>query len=182
MRVYTDTVAPRSNPEVSQAAWVTLPCVCANVRRLGRLATRLYDDEMRQSGMEVGQFALLATIRGVPGISQTHIARGLGMDTTSLTRTLAVLLQHGWVEKAQGADRRSRVFTITRSGEAQLQRARPYWRRAQERFTSMVGAHTVKALVETVEAAAAALNSEVADLSRARRTARAKRPGRRRNP
>jgi DNA-binding MarR family transcriptional regulator len=121
--------------------------------------------------MEVGQFALLATIRRVPGISQAHIARGLGMDTTSLTRTLDVLLRHGWVEKAQGADRRSRVFTITGAGEAQLLQARPYWQRAQERFASIVGAGGAKALVEAVEAAAVALNTEVADLLRSRRFA-----------
>ena len=77
------------------------PLRLASVRRFARLATRLYDDEMRPGGMEVGQFGLLAAIRRVPGISQAHIARGLGMDTTSLTRTLDVLLRHGWVEKAQ---------------------------------------------------------------------------------
>jgi DNA-binding MarR family transcriptional regulator len=161
-----------SSLELSQPPWVTLPCVCANVRRLGRLATRLYDDEMRLAGMEVGQFGLLATIRRVPGISQAHIARGLGMDTTSLTRTLNLLLKHGWIEKAQGSDRRSRVFTIMRAGEVQLLRARPYWQRAQERFASIVGAGAVKGLVEAVEAAALALNIEVADLPRARRSAR----------
>ena len=55
---------------------------------------------MRPSGMETGQFTLLATIRHVPGISQIYIARRLGMDTMSLTRTLGVLLKNGWVEKA----------------------------------------------------------------------------------
>lgn len=93
------------------------------------------------------------------------------MDTTSLTRTLNLLLKHGWIQKAQGSDRRSRVFTITRAGEAQLLRARPFWQRAQERFASIVGADGVKALGEVVEAAALALNAEVADLPRARRSA-----------
>jgi DNA-binding MarR family transcriptional regulator len=170
MGVYTSNMSRSSSLEV-KPPWVTLPCACANVRRLGRLATRLYDDEMRPAGIEVGQFALLATIRRVPGISQAHIARGLGMDTTSLTRTLNLLLKHGWIEKAQGSDRRSRVFTIMRAGEAQLLRARPYWQRAQERFASIVGADGVKALGEVVEAAALALNAEVADLPRARRSA-----------
>ena len=121
--------------------------------------------------MEVGQFGMLATIRRVPGISHAHIARGLGMDTTSLTRTLDLLLKHGWIEKAQGSDRRSRVFRITGAGEAQLLRARPYWQRAQERFASIVGADGVKALVETVAAAALALNTEVTGPHRARRSA-----------
>lgn len=171
MRVYTCNMSRTSSRELLQP-WVALPCACATVRRLGRLATRFYDVEMRPSGMETGQFTLLATIRHVPGISQIYIARRLGMDTTSLTRTLGVLLKNGWVEKAQGSDRRSRVFTITRAGEAQLLRARPYWQRAQQRFVSIVGADGTKALVEAVEAVALALNAEVADLHRARRSAR----------
>ena len=157
---------------MSQPPWVTLPCFCANVRRLGRLATRLYDVEMRPAGMEGGQFTLLATISHVPGITQTHIARRLGMDTTSLTRTLNILLKHGWIEKASASDRRSRVFTMTREGEAQFLRARPYWQRAQKRFASLVGADGAKALVEAVDAAALALNSEIVDAPRARRPTR----------
>lgn len=171
MRVYTCNMSRTSSRELLQP-WVALPCACATVRRLGRLATRFYDVEMRPAGMETGQFTLLATIRHVPGISQIYIARRLGMDTTSLTRTLGVLLKNGWVEKAQGSDRRSRVFTITRAGEAQLLRARPYWQRAQQRFVSIVGADGTKALVEAVEAVALALNAEVADLHRARQSAR----------
>ncbi len=169
----------RRSSEESSPPWVTLACVCASVRRLGRLATRLYDAEMRPAEIEVGQFALLATIRRVPGISQAHIARGLGMDTTSLTRTLDVLLKHGWVEKAQGSDRRSRKFTITRAGETRLLEAVPHWKRAQARFTSIVGTAGVTALVEAVETAALALNTELAPLPRARGTGRTtKRKGR----
>ena len=163
-------MARPSTSDLSQSAWVTSPCVCASVRRLGRILARLYDDEMRQAGIEAGQFTLLATIRRVSGISQARIAHRLGMDTTSLTRTLDVLLKRGWVEKAQGLDRRSRVLTITDAGEAQLVRARPYWQRAQERFASIIGAQGVKTLVESVEAAALALNTELAALPRARRS------------
>jgi len=127
---------------------------------------------MRPAGIEVGQVALLATIRRVPGISHAHLARGLGMDTTSLTRTLDVLLKHGWIEKAEGSDRRSRVFTITPAGKTQLVRAKPYWQFAQERFASIVGADRVKALVEAVDAAALALHAEAAERPRPRRPAR----------
>lgn len=172
MRVYTSNMARPSTSDLSQSAWVTFPCVCANVRRLGRVVARLYDDEMRPARIEAGQFTLLATIRRDPGVSQARIAHRLGMDTTSLTRTLDVLLKQGWVEKAQGLDRRSRILTITDAGEAQLLRARPYWQRAQRRFASIVGPDAVTRLVDAVEAAALALNTEVADFPRARRSAR----------
>jgi DNA-binding MarR family transcriptional regulator len=142
------------------------------VLRLGRLVARFYDVEMRPTGLEAGQFTLLATIRRVPGISQAQIARRLAMDTTSLTRTLAVLANNGWVEKTHGSDRRSRQFTITRAGEAQLVRARRHWQRAQQRFITIVGAEGAKALVEAIEAVAPPLNTQIAQLDRARRSGR----------
>src|SRR5688572_5794078 len=46
MGVYTINMPQLSSLEASQPPWVTLSCTCANVRRLARLATRLYDDEM----------------------------------------------------------------------------------------------------------------------------------------
>ena len=63
------------------------------------------------------------------------------------------------------------MFTITSAGEAQLLRARPYG------SAPRIGCvhrrcRWVKGLVEAVEAAALALNIEVADLPRARRSAR----------
>ena len=88
---------PRRSPFVD-TEWIALPCVCANVRRLARLTTRFYDDALRDCGMEIGQFGLTATIARLGEATQGQLARGLAMDTTSLTRTLAVMLQRGWIE------------------------------------------------------------------------------------
>jgi DNA-binding MarR family transcriptional regulator len=163
---------PRPSSRAVVQSWVALPCACATVLRLGRLVARFYDVEMRPAGLEAGQFTLLATIRRLPGVSQAQIARRLAMDTTSLTRTLGILANNGWVEKTQGSDRRSRQFTITRAGEAQLVRARRHWQRAQQRFVSIVGAEGAKALVEAIEAVALPLNTRIAQVDRARRSGR----------
>jgi DNA-binding MarR family transcriptional regulator len=148
---------PRASIETE---WVPLPCVCANVRRLARVATRLYDDELRPAGLEVGQFALLATLRRSGDMTQRQLALGLGMDTSSLTRTLALLSRQGWISRQTGADRRSRVFSITAEGSAQFKRALPYWQRAQQAFSDVVGVTRASQLSELVNSAAAELHRQ----------------------
>ena len=142
--------------------WMALPCVCANVRRLARLTTRFYDEALRDCGMEIGQFGLTATIARLGEATQVQLARGLAMDTTSLTRTLAVMNKRGWIEKRIGGDRRSRVFAVTARGRAQLARARPAWLQAQERVVAAIGATQTRQLERAVEAASLAVSRQIA--------------------
>lgn len=137
---------------------MALPCVCAGVRRLARLATRAYDEHLRPCGVEVGQFALLATIRRAPGVSQSRLAHGLDMDSTSLTRTLAAMLRRGWITKHTGVDRRSRVFTLTPAGQAMFTLALPHWREAQRQFSTLVGPERIGLLLQLVDDSALMLH------------------------
>ncbi len=131
--------------------------MCANVRRLARLATRLYDEELRPSGLEIGQFALLATLRRSKELTQHRLAVGLGMDTSSLTRTLALMVRRGWIEKGTGTDKRTRVFRATPAGLDQFQRAAPLWQRAQRRIADLLGETEAGTLTRLVNDAARGL-------------------------
>lgn len=149
-------------PTTVDKEWMALPCVCANVRRLARLTTRFYDEAMRDCGMEIGQFGLTATIARLGEATQAQLARGLAMDTTSLTRTLAVMLQRGWIEKRVGVDRRSRVFAVTAEGRAQVARTRPAWLHAQERIVAALGTTQTRQLALAVEGASLAISRQAA--------------------
>jgi DNA-binding MarR family transcriptional regulator len=150
-------VGIRSSAPAWDGEWLALPCACANLRRLARLATRIYDDELRPAGMEVAQFGLTATISRIGPVTQAQLARGLAMDQTSLTRTLAGLERRGWIAKQRGADRRTRLFAATPAGIAQVDRARPFWRRAQQRMLDTLGDDHADRLTSSVEHAATAL-------------------------
>jgi DNA-binding MarR family transcriptional regulator len=147
-----------SNTHLRPSGWIDLPCACANLRRLARLSTRLYQEELRACDIEVGQFTLLATIRRYPDLTQIELAHGLGIEPSAMRRNLAVLVRRRWVRKFGGADRRDRIFRLTAKGEKQFERARPYWYRAQERFHAIVGPETAGALAAALERAATALN------------------------
>ena len=134
-------------------------CVCAKVRRLARLSTRLYDDALREAGIEAGQFSLLARLARVPFASHGELVQGLGIESSSLTRNLAVLQKRGWVDKQRGDDRRSRRLRLTPEGRLQFQRALPAWRAAQQRFDDLFGSDRRQALAQLLDDAAAALGA-----------------------
>src|SRR5262245_9772968 len=79
-----------------------LPCACANIRRLSRLVTRLYDAELRESDLEVTQFGVLSALKHLGRATHGEIARGLGMDSTTMTRVIGVLGRRGWVISEAG--------------------------------------------------------------------------------
>jgi DNA-binding MarR family transcriptional regulator len=108
-----------------------LPCACQNLRRLARVISRMYDEELRKAGLEVTQFGLLTALAATGEINQKRLSAGLAMDSTTLTRTLSLLRKQGWVRVRRGDDRRERLFGLTPAGERQIAAAQPYWERAE---------------------------------------------------
>ena len=122
-------------------AVVRLPCACANLRRAARVVTQLYEHELRPSGLRVTQFTLLQALERTGEISQGELAALLDIDSTTLTRTLALLRRKGWLRAQRGADRRRLRLSLSAAGAREYRRALPYWRSAQERLRKTLGEH-----------------------------------------
>jgi DNA-binding MarR family transcriptional regulator len=146
----------RKRPHEHMATFVRLPCVCANLRRTTRLVTQLYERSLRSAGVTAPQFTLLQALKLAPGISQKKLAELLGTDSTTLTRTLALLRKRGWLSANPGADRRALRLGLTKAGENEYERALPFWQSAQKRLKQALGEpnwnHLVDAVVHTAEA------------------------------
>ncbi|MDQ2775998.1 MAG: MarR family winged helix-turn-helix transcriptional regulator [Acidobacteriota bacterium] len=141
-----------------QQGFFPLPCACQSLRRLTRVVTRLYDREVRKAGIEISQFGLLAALATLGEANQKTLSAGFAMDSTTLTRTLALLRKRGWIAVRPGKDRRERVFRLTEAGKRQLAAAKPYWEEAERRLRRTVGAAAWKqmqSLVSEVTIAAA---------------------------
>src|SRR5258708_20423847 len=76
-------------------ALFALPCACQNLRRVTRLVTRIYDQELRKAGIEITQFGLLTALSIVAAANQKSFTAAFAMDSTPLTRTLPLLHSHG---------------------------------------------------------------------------------------
>ncbi len=127
-----------------------LPCACQNVRRLTRLVTRLYDQELQKAGIEITQFGLLTALAIVGETNQKALSAGFAMDSTTLTRTLALLRKQGWIQVRPGKDRRERVFRLTAAGKRQIAEAQPHWQTAERRLLKTLGVTAWKKMQATV--------------------------------
>ena len=133
-----------------RTALFDLPCACQNLRRVTRVVTRIYDQELSKAGLEITQFGLLTALSATEEANQKRLSAGFAMDSTTLTRTLGVLRRHGWVRVRPGKDRRERLFRLTQAGKRQMAEAQPYWERAEQRLRRELGDAGWKSMKDTV--------------------------------
>jgi len=108
------------------------PCLCAALRQASRAVTRIYDAELRGTGLRATQHSLLRLLGRTGEIRQGELGELASLEGTTLTRNLRPLVKSGWVTIRAGADRREKLVAITESGTEKIDQARPAWSRAQE--------------------------------------------------
>ena len=142
------------------AALFPLPCACQDLRRLTRLLTRIYDQELRKADIEITQFGLLFALGIVGEATQKALSAGFAMDSTTLSRTLALLRKRGWIYVRPGKDKRERVFGLTAAGKGKIAAAQPHWKAAEDRLRKALDPETWKqmqAMVAQITSAAIAV-------------------------
>jgi len=99
----------------------------------------MYDDFLRDAGVNVTQFSLLRLIQAEKEISVSTLGRYMVMDRTSITRALAPLDRDSLIKSRPGADKRARIVSLTKKGRELVEDAEPKWRRAQEALMEAIG-------------------------------------------
>ncbi len=129
-----------------------LPCACAAIRRASRAVTLLYDQWLRAHGLEGPQFALLAILERLGETNQTTMGQRFDLDKTTLSRSLKLLKQKGWIETLPGRDGRERRVRLTAEGRHRLAEARPTWRKVQSHLRSALSGHDWDATLHVLHA------------------------------
>ena len=117
----------------------TLPCLCATLRRSCRALTECYEEFLRPLGLRSSQFTILQALGRAGRMTQGALGGILVMDTTSLTRTLAIMRRRRWITERRGRDRRERWLGLSKAGEALLNRALPAWTQTQAALQNRLG-------------------------------------------
>ena len=123
-----------------------LPCLCSSVRRASRALTQLYEQALRPVGLRGSQFTILQFLWRAGEVSQGQLGEMLAMDSTTLTRTLEIMIRRGWVAERRGEDRRQRWLRLAKAGKAQLDRALPAWEKVQSQMQRELGEESWKHL------------------------------------
>ncbi len=145
---------PRS-PELKSEARLETRCLCATVRRTGRLLTRRYEEALRPAGMTVSQFELMQTIRAMAPVDQIRLTRQMETDQTTLSRNMKRLLELGWIEAvADERDGRRRSYRMSATGLKMLREAMRYWQRVHDVMEASLGLSKLWPVLDRIQAAA----------------------------
>ena len=116
------------------------PCTCHLLRRLARRVTQDYDRAVAPAGLTITQYSLLQHLRHRPGASASDLAQRLGMERTTLLRTLKPVVRAGLARYRNSDAGRSAELEVTPRGLQRLRQAKPLWTAAQAAFEARVGA------------------------------------------
>ena len=116
----------------------TKDCHCLAARRRAREITRLYEEKLRPHGLRATQFSVLAALALKGPIPLGELADVLGLERTTLTRSVNRLGDEGWVADAESEDARERRLRLTPSGREKVESAYPAWKEAQDEVDRQV--------------------------------------------
>ncbi|MFQ5937056.1 MAG: MarR family winged helix-turn-helix transcriptional regulator [Acidiferrobacterales bacterium] len=113
-------------------------CGSFNLRKASRVVTQLYDDILQPTGLRSTQVVVLVTLAVEQELSMVGLARQLVLSPSTLSRNIRPLERDGLIE-IRDAGKRGKLIRLTARGRKALLKALPYWQKAQERFTGLVG-------------------------------------------
>jgi DNA-binding MarR family transcriptional regulator len=119
------------------------------LRKASRAVTRLYDGLLSPKGVTTTQYAILGTLAEHGDLPLTDLADRLGMDRTSLYRTIVPVQRAGWISIATGHGR-AKTAHLTDAGRTARVRAREDWATAQEQVLGDLPAEEWEGLLRTL--------------------------------
>ncbi|MHA6203471.1 MarR family winged helix-turn-helix transcriptional regulator [Dyella soli] len=123
-------------------------CLMTRSRRISRVVTNIFDQELRPFGLSSSQFSLLVLIAGMDGASRAEIGRANHQERSTSTRNLQLVIDQGWADEIVPEKGRSRPIVISKAGRALLAQAMPAWRAAQVKARQLLGVDGASAIVQ----------------------------------
>ena len=124
------------------------PCHCINLRRTTNIVSELYDQYLEPVGLTVNQFSLIINLYYLESGSVTDLAKRVGLERTTLVRTLKPLLDRGFIEDLSVAGKRNRKLRLTELGKKALENGKPLWDKAQKEIERRIGKEKIELLYE----------------------------------
>ena len=140
-----------TNPQQGTIPASKPACVCIRLRRATRAVTKLYDDALATSGLNITQYSLLSSVLKLAPISFGELAAANMLERSTLGRNIRVLERKGFVEFEPGDDERERIVRVTVAGATLIASSRKLWDVAQGDVAKSIGAQELKSFLRTLD-------------------------------
>ncbi len=127
-------------------------CYGIKLRRAAGNITEYYDRILKPAGLTLNQFSLLGSINKLGVCSIVQLAKNVGLEKSTLVRTLKPLLGAGYIEDTSIKGSRNRQLKLTKQGLLALYRGNIHWQDAQTHIREDIGIENMELLLGMLEA------------------------------
>lgn len=118
------------------------------LRRAQIAAFQHFAATVGKAGVTPGWFGLMVIVANNEGLSQTRLARALGIDGSTMVAMIDRLEENGWVRRQRSeVDRRSHALYLTEAGNELLARLTPMVEAHEAELAQDLGADERKTLL-----------------------------------
>ena len=122
------------------------------LRRTQKAVFQHFSGSLAEVGVSPGQFGVLTLIEANEGLSQSALARILGIERSTMVAVIDALEAKGWIERTLSeTDRRSNALMLTKSGARLLKKARPLLAGHETEITADLSADEKRVLLELLQ-------------------------------
>jgi DNA-binding MarR family transcriptional regulator len=140
-----------ANPPADTLPLQPIQCACTALKRVARIVGRAYGAGLAPAGVTATQYAILVNIQRYAPISQMRLAAHLGLERTTLYRTVESLERRGWLTAMPMGEGVTKVLALTPAGTQVVGRARRAWAQVQQGFQNTFGATRWGAFLATLD-------------------------------
>ena len=123
-------------------------CYCTNLRRAANAVTGIYDRILVPINLSITQYGLLVNISELKACSVSDLAIYMGLERTTLVRTLKPLFELGYIADLSAAGERNRRIQLTQAGEQIMKQGDALWAEAQTTMERKLGSAKMAQLLD----------------------------------
>lgn len=124
---------------------ISSACLAQRVRRIDRVITRIYDHELKTSGLRGTQLNTLVALRLMKTARPARLAEALQLEKSTLSRNITRLESLGFVDVSRLEDG-GQELRLSRAGVRALIEAEAGWEKAQKRVEELLGSAALPTL------------------------------------
>ncbi|MGB3300466.1 MAG: MarR family winged helix-turn-helix transcriptional regulator [Phormidesmis sp.] len=124
---FQDIPKQTKHQALETAQQMSQDCIARRLRQVNRTVTRLYDEALRPYGLTINQLNVLAVVISQQPIRPGQLGHTLGMEKSTVSRTVDRMVGKNWLKVALGKDPRTQLLTATAKGHRLLLSVTPVW-------------------------------------------------------
>lgn len=136
----------KQNTVSSPAETIASECLAVRIRLLSRTVSNIFDEALRPLKVRVSQLNVLVVVAKLGPISPGEVSGRLNMEKSTLSRNVERMRPRGWLKVSEGDSGRKQVLEIGAAGRRLIEKALPYWKKAQAQTETMLGQRSARSI------------------------------------